>query len=164
MVMHYIHFHFHCMDSRLPIMLCPSTSGIFFSITMKSTSALYPLVIPSTEIYWSCGYVQHLLEENIQILPCKMPLPTLQMLYFPLHWQKGSLVGAIPCKTTAISWKKEMLPLLVSKPLSWPLHTPVTPTQWQKYGAAHRQLVVITGNPLGKKIFLLISHYTAYSH
>lgn len=128
---------------------CPSTSGIFFSITLKSTSALSPAVIPSREIYWACGCVYSTSwRKNLRLLLRKFPLLLPRcFIYFPSHWQV-SLVGAIPCNTAAVPWRKQTLPLLVSK-TSCPILSPRRrltsgPDQWPKEGAARRQLALTT--------------------
>lgn len=149
---------------------CPSTSGIFFSITLKSTSALSPAVIPSREIYWPCGCVYSTSwRKNLRLLLRKRPLLLPRcFIYFPSHWQV-SLVGAIPCKTAAVPWRKQTLPVLVSKPLARSFRpaegSPAALTQWPKEGAARRQLALMTETLWAKRfacpsptLLLILAH------
>lgn len=147
---------------------CPSTSGIFFSITLKSTSALSPAVIPSREIYWARGCVQHLLEEKLQALSHKISLSAPQVLYLlPFALAEGFFSWCYTLQNSSNTTKKiNVAPVSEYSACLIPsrirrLIGDLAPV------AEGRGCVPAAGcydqEPLSIKACLPVSHYAAYS-
>lgn len=102
-VIHYIHFPSTSTGWILFYLLCcfcTSISGIFFSITLKNTSALSPAVILERYIEIVDVYSSSW-RKNIGFFHIEFPFLLHRcFIYFPFHWQV-SLVGSVPYKTTA---------------------------------------------------------------